>query len=39
LDAETIAACYKLKQTNVNLILSRTRLKLKTYLTEEGYYL
>ena len=39
LDAETIAACYKLKRTNVNLILSRTRLKLKTYLTEEGYYL
>lgn len=36
-DAETIAACYKLKRTNVNLILSRTRAKLKTYLIQEGY--
>ena len=38
-DAEIIAARYKLKRTNVNLILSRTRSKLKTYLTQEGYYL
>ena len=34
-----IAARFGLKRTNVNLILSRTRSKLKTYLTQEGYYL
>lgn len=38
-DADTIATRYGLKRTNVNLILSRTRSKLKTYLTQEGYYL
>ena len=38
-DAETIAARYGMKRTNVNVILSRTRAKLKTYLTKEGYYL
>ena len=38
-DADTIAARYGLKRTNVNVILSRTRSKLKTYLTQEGYYL
>ena len=34
---EAIAARYGLKRTNVNMILSRTRAKLKTYLTQEGY--
>ena len=38
-DADTIAARYGLKRTNVNVILSRTRSKLKIYLTQEGYYL
>ena len=38
-DAEIIAARFGIKRNNVNLILSRTRLKLKTYLTQEGYYL
>ena len=38
-DADTIAARYGLKRTNVNVILSRTRAKLKTYLTQERYYL
>lgn len=38
-DADTIAAHYGLKRTNVNMILSRTRTKLKSYLTQEGYYL
>ena len=38
-DADTIAARYGMKRTNVNVILSRTRSKLKTYLTQEGYYL
>ena len=38
-EADTIAARYRIKRTNVNLILSRTRSKLKTYLTQEGYYL
>lgn len=38
-DTETIAARFRMKRANVNLILSRTRLKLKTYLTQEGYYL
>ena len=38
-DPEIIAARFGLKRTNVNLILSRTRSKLKTYLTQEGYYL
>ncbi len=34
---EAIAARYGMKRTNVNMILSRTRAKLKTYLTQEGY--
>ena len=38
-DADTIAIRYGMKRTNVNVILSRTRTKLKTYLTQEGYYL
>ena len=38
-EPESIAARFGLKRTNVNLILSRTRSKLKTYLTQEGYYL
>ena len=38
-DADAIAQCYGMKRTNVNLILSRTRAKLKTYLMQEGYYL
>ena len=38
-DAEAIAVRYGMKRTNVNVILSRTRTKLKTYLTQEGYYL
>lgn len=36
-DADTIAVRYGMKRTNVNMILSRTRSKLKTYLTKEGY--
>ena len=36
-DIDTIAVHYGLKRTNVNMILSRTRTKLKTYLTQEGY--
>lgn len=38
-DTDTIAAHHGLKRTNVNMILSRTRTKLKTYLTQEGYSL
>jgi len=38
-DADTIAARCGMKRANVNLILSRTRAKLKTYLTQEGYCL
>lgn len=38
-DVRNIAARYGMKRTNVNLILSRTRTKLKTYLTQEGYSL
>ena len=38
-DADTIAHCYGMKRANVNLILSRTRAKLKSYLMQEGYYL
>lgn len=38
-DTETIAARYGIRRTHVNLILSRARAKLKTYLTQEGYYL
>lgn len=37
--ADTIAARFGIRKTNVNLILSRTRSKLKTYLIQEGYYL
>lgn len=36
-DGDTIAARYGIRRSNVNLILSRTRAKLKTYLTQEGY--
>ena len=36
-DAETIAQRHKIRRANVNLILSRTRGKLKAYLTQEGY--
>ena len=36
-DAETIAARYGMKRATVNVILSRTRSKLKTYLKQEGY--
>lgn len=38
-DADAIADRYGMKRTNVNVILSRTRSKLKTYLTQEGYIL
>ena len=38
-DADTISARYGMKRTTVNVILSRTRTKLKTYLTKEGYIL
>ena len=38
-DPQTIAARYGIKRTHVNLILSRTKSRLKTYLTQEGYYL
>ena len=38
-DTDTIAVQYGLKRTNVNMILSRTKRKLKTYLTQEGYIL
>ena len=38
-NADTIAARYGMKRSNVNVILSRTRSKLKTYLTQEGYIL
>lgn len=34
---ETIAQRHKIHRRNVNLILSRTRAKLKAYLTQEGY--
>ena len=37
-DADTIAQYYGMKRANVNLVLSRTRAKLKTYLMKEGYY-
>lgn len=36
-DTGTIAAYYGMKPANVNLILSRTRGKLKSYLIQEGY--
>lgn len=36
-DAESIAVRYGIRRSNVNIILSRTRAKLKTYLTQEGY--
>ena len=38
-DPDTIAGDYNMKRQNVNLILSRTRAKLKNYLMQEGYYL
>lgn len=36
-ESDRIAARYGLKPGNVLRILSRTRMKLKTYLTQEGY--
>lgn len=36
-DADTIAEHYHMKRANVNVILSRTRVKLKSYLKQEGY--
>lgn len=36
---DTIAARYGIRRANVTLILSRTRAKLKTHLTQEGYYI
>lgn len=38
-DTDTIADLYGIRRAHVNLILSRTRMQLKTYLTQEGYYL
>ena len=38
-DSDTIARRHKIRQSNVNLILCRTRAKLKTYLKQEGYNL
>lgn len=38
-DTPTIAQRYGLKESNVLLILSRTRTKLKDYLIKEGYAL
>lgn len=38
-DADTIAKRYGIRRSNVNLILSRTRSKLKAHLLQEGYYL
>lgn len=38
-DPETIARRHAIRQSNVNLILCRTRAKLKTYLKQEGYNL
>ena len=38
-DPETIARRHEIRQSNVNLILCRTRAKLKTYLKQEGYNL
>ena len=34
---ETIARRYGIRQSNVHLILSRTRGKLRKFLLEEGY--
>ena len=36
-DIPTIARRYGLRQANVRMMLSRTRQKLRTYLTQEGY--
>lgn len=38
-DPDAIADRHGIRRSYVNLILSRTRMKLKTYLTQEGYYL
>ena len=38
-DIPTIAHRYGLNQSNVRMLLSRTRQKLKNYLTQEGYIL
>ena len=36
-DIPTIACRYGLREANVRMMLSRTRQKLRTYLTQEGY--
>ena len=36
-DAETIAARYGIRESNLRMMLSRTRQKLKKYLEQEGY--
>ena len=36
-DPGTISCRYGIRRSNVNLILSRTRTKLKVYLNQEGY--
>ena len=36
-DADNIAVQFGMKRTHVNVILSRTRQKLKNYLRQEGY--
>lgn len=36
-ESDRIAARYGMKRSNVLRILSRTRMKLKTYLKQEGY--
>ena len=38
-DVDSIAMYYGMKRSNVHVILSRSRAKLKTYLMEEGYFL
>lgn len=38
-DPDAIAVRHGMKRTNVNVILSRIRVKLKTYLAQEGYYI
>ena len=38
-ESDTIARRYNMRPATVLKILSRTRMKLKKYLTQEGYYL
>ena len=38
-DVDSIAMYHGMKRSNVHVILSRSRAKLKTYLMEEGYFL